>query len=286
MRQRGVQRARWAFWLLRLYPRRWRDRYMAEMTALLEEHQITLRTLIDLLGGVLDARLTRRDQLERSGPMRSTRSLLQAQLAVFWLFPVFIGAVLYRTSQMIDWDQPGPISNYFSLIQQYPAINLLAATVGVATFVALLAQIVSGVLLLRVGNWTERAFVTVALLASLAGPVFYFGSTVQNMIVIVTCLELMAVALLVLSLRLGASNSAGAERGGGWGSVGASTVTVGAMSVGLIAIALWAGIIWAQGQDLEPNAIVATVAAAIALVALGWGFVSFRAAPRTPVSAS
>lgn len=41
--------------LLRLYPRAWRKRYEAEMSALLEEHDVTLATRLDLLRGAFDA---------------------------------------------------------------------------------------------------------------------------------------------------------------------------------------------------------------------------------------
>lgn len=41
--------------LLRLYPRAWRERYEAEMLALLEEHDVTLATRLDLLLGAFDA---------------------------------------------------------------------------------------------------------------------------------------------------------------------------------------------------------------------------------------
>jgi hypothetical protein len=41
--------------LLRLYPRAWRERYEAEMLALLEEHDVTLATHLDLLRGAIDA---------------------------------------------------------------------------------------------------------------------------------------------------------------------------------------------------------------------------------------
>ncbi len=41
--------------LLRLYPRAWRERYEAEMLALLEEHDVTLATRLDLLRGAFDA---------------------------------------------------------------------------------------------------------------------------------------------------------------------------------------------------------------------------------------
>ena len=49
-------RARWAAArVLRLYPTAWRDRYGEELEALLECHDVTRRTLLDLLLGALDA---------------------------------------------------------------------------------------------------------------------------------------------------------------------------------------------------------------------------------------
>ena len=43
--------------LLRLYPRGWRQRYGAEMAAMLEAEPLTLRTATDLVAGAIDARL-------------------------------------------------------------------------------------------------------------------------------------------------------------------------------------------------------------------------------------
>ena len=216
--------------------------------------------------------------------MRSIRSLRQAQLAVYWLFPIFFVAILYRTSQMLDWDQPGPIGDYFSLVLQYPVLNLLAATVGIVTVIALLAQFIGGFLLIRSGDWVLRAFVVTSFLAPIAGSVLYFGGdSLEGMLVIVACLELVAGVLLVRLFRSSAADATREQqtrRGIGRGSVLASTVTVVAMCVGLGATSLWAGIIWVQGQDLEPNALVAAVVALAALITLGWGIVSFLAAPK------
>jgi hypothetical protein len=44
-------------WIVRLYPRKWRERYETEMCALLEQHASTLFTLLDLFLGALDARI-------------------------------------------------------------------------------------------------------------------------------------------------------------------------------------------------------------------------------------
>ncbi len=44
-------------WILNCYPHRWRERYQEEMLAVLEQHAISLTTILDLLLGALDARL-------------------------------------------------------------------------------------------------------------------------------------------------------------------------------------------------------------------------------------
>jgi len=43
-------------WILELYPLAWRQRYQEEMLALLEQHQVTWRTVVDLLWGAVEAR--------------------------------------------------------------------------------------------------------------------------------------------------------------------------------------------------------------------------------------
>jgi hypothetical protein len=44
-------------WLLRLYPRAWRARYEEEMRHMLAEEPRTVRLMVDLLAGAVDARL-------------------------------------------------------------------------------------------------------------------------------------------------------------------------------------------------------------------------------------
>src|SRR5579862_4595262 len=67
-----VWRAREEFsemkWLLRLYPRAWRERYEEEMLALMEQHRSTCRTCSDLLRGAWDAQL---DVALRRTPMNA-----------------------------------------------------------------------------------------------------------------------------------------------------------------------------------------------------------------------
>ncbi len=46
-------------WLLALYPRGWRERYGEEFLALLETEPASIRGLVDVLAGAIDARLHR-----------------------------------------------------------------------------------------------------------------------------------------------------------------------------------------------------------------------------------
>ena len=94
--QRGKERIMpLVFWILRLYPPGWRERYEAEMAALLEEHHISWWTILDLLLGALDARLDPHYRQERQFlPLRRFKSswrLLVASFVVFWfaLLPWF-----------------------------------------------------------------------------------------------------------------------------------------------------------------------------------------------------
>ena len=59
--------------LLRLYPRRWRDRYESEMRALLEEHPVRPRTLTDLLAGALRARVEEEESMARTRSANAAR---------------------------------------------------------------------------------------------------------------------------------------------------------------------------------------------------------------------
>ena len=91
---------RLVMWMLRLYPPAWRERYEGEMAALLEQHEITLWTVVDLLVGALDARLDphyhRARQLLPLRRFQSSWRLLVAGFVVFWiaLLPWFWMSVL------------------------------------------------------------------------------------------------------------------------------------------------------------------------------------------------
>lgn len=45
------------YWVLRLYPQAWRERYGDEIVEVLEQHNVSTRTLLDLMLGAIDANL-------------------------------------------------------------------------------------------------------------------------------------------------------------------------------------------------------------------------------------
>lgn len=91
-RRRKERMMQLVIWMLQLYPRAWRERYAMEMTALLEQHSITLWTVIDLLFGALDARLDPYYRRERLliprlpwRGLQSSWNLMITAFVTFWL---------------------------------------------------------------------------------------------------------------------------------------------------------------------------------------------------------
>lgn len=84
-------------WILRLYPRAWRDRYEPEMLVLLEEYPITFLTGLDLLWGACDAWL---DPYYRRAGVLSPHQRLQrvrtAIVAAFGAFPLAFSFFIFR----------------------------------------------------------------------------------------------------------------------------------------------------------------------------------------------
>lgn len=104
--------------MLRLYPRLWRERYEGEMLALLEQHEITFLTLLDLLLGALDARFDPYYNTQRMiFDMEALNQLRRAQQKVFWVFPIFFigffGFIIDRV------DAPWDVLRNSSIIVQW-----------------------------------------------------------------------------------------------------------------------------------------------------------------------
>ena len=113
--------------LIRMYPREWRRRYGDEMRTLLEADRLSLRTVADLIGGAIDARLnpqlaTENDEESREGVRNMTRAFCgvptnaspaEPWRAAGWM----IGAslVLALSSILLQW-RLGPNSFSESLL--------------------------------------------------------------------------------------------------------------------------------------------------------------------------
>lgn len=121
-------------WLLRLYPREWRDRYEDEMLALLEDCKITPHTIMDLMIGALDANLNYSDVTEGASAMViRLRSSVVMVFCSFMLFGVGWGLL----QRMTD-----PLPNFSHANQLYPSLGVLfhaIFVVGCVTFLAFLA---------------------------------------------------------------------------------------------------------------------------------------------------
>jgi hypothetical protein len=102
-----------ASWLVRRYPRAWRRRYEAEMLAVLEQHHVTIVTVLDLFFGVITARLDPRFRSESrlmrfSSPRKAT-----------WLFLTAVGSFVLLV-QTAEGAIEGGIQAVFAGQSTYP----------------------------------------------------------------------------------------------------------------------------------------------------------------------
>ncbi len=87
---------RLALWIVALYPHAWRARYQAELQVLLEQAQLTPRTLVDLLRGALDAHARPRGQ--PASPRRRMRATVSATLSC-WIALTLLGAGFAKATE-------------------------------------------------------------------------------------------------------------------------------------------------------------------------------------------
>jgi DNA-binding MarR family transcriptional regulator len=92
---------RLVLWILHLYPPAWRERYEAEMVALLEQHALTLWTVVDLLVGALDARLDPHYRRKRQ-----LLPLRRLQASWRWFASACVGGWLGLAIWIGMWDMP------------------------------------------------------------------------------------------------------------------------------------------------------------------------------------
>jgi hypothetical protein len=127
--------ARWNEWLIRLYPRAWRERYQEEMLALLEQRPPTARDRLDILRGACDAHL--RGDLVLGRGMPVSRRMRLSEIAIlcgFVLFGVgYLGLQRLR-DPLLSWDVAATahpeLSVLFDIAQIAGLLSLLALVAG------------------------------------------------------------------------------------------------------------------------------------------------------------
>jgi hypothetical protein len=77
-------------WLVRLYPRGWRERYEEEFVAMLEQRPMTLADALDVAFGALDAHLN--SQLSSERPVHVVNRMRAATIAILCAYVSFVVA--------------------------------------------------------------------------------------------------------------------------------------------------------------------------------------------------
>lgn len=123
-------------WLLRLYPRVWRERYEDEMLAVLEEHKITPATVFDLLIGAFDANLYFNGFAE--GVSYLSNRIRSGIVMVFCAF------VLYGIGWSLLQRLNDPIPNFQAIDNIHPAFGIIYTAIFIVGFIAFLATLIGG----------------------------------------------------------------------------------------------------------------------------------------------
>jgi len=125
-------------WLMRLYPRPWRDRYAVEFEALLEQCLHSPLDVVDVMLGALDAHL----QLLNGENVnwRLMNMLNKLRTTILIVFAAFIGFVVagMALNGILDDSQMIP------LMKTNPAPNIAMSIIQAGAIVALLAVVVGG----------------------------------------------------------------------------------------------------------------------------------------------
>ena len=155
-------------WLLRLYPREWRERYGPEVAAMLADEKRSLRLVVDLLAGAIDARLNPQTitrgasmptPLFRCAPAAATRAdLRKSNLTI--LGGTLLFSLLYivarhqfpaarpylDTLAYTSFSVPIVIGSYWTELKPYPPrvrIVLIFAMSGVIVAILLAAAAIA-----------------------------------------------------------------------------------------------------------------------------------------------
>ena len=137
-------------WLVRLYPRAWRDRYEEEFVAMLEQGPMSIRDLFDITLGAVDAWL--RPQMVYERRLVMVARMRGSVLAVLWAWAgLVVAGVGFR--KMTEYDDfvraardSALVGVAFDAVVVGAVVALVAVTVGGApvAFVALRRALVEG----------------------------------------------------------------------------------------------------------------------------------------------
>lgn len=72
-------------WVLRLYPPDWREQYEEELLAVLEQHNVRTRTVVDLLLGAMDANIRLGVIQKRMVSLAKRTAVVVCALALGWV---------------------------------------------------------------------------------------------------------------------------------------------------------------------------------------------------------
>jgi hypothetical protein len=133
-------------WLLRLYPRAWRNRYEDEFTALLEQCPFSLSDLLDIFLGAIDARLhphvPRGGEMLQGGISLMVQRLRRAMLIGLCAYiGFFVAGVAFEettnTARFVE------LTGY--LPRYYPVFTVSSYGIAIGLAVALLAVMIGGI---------------------------------------------------------------------------------------------------------------------------------------------
>jgi len=138
-------------WILRLYPPVWCERYEDEMRDLLEEHEITMFTWLDLLLGALDARLDPYYRTTRPlSPLQRFQRMRTAAASAFFALPL---SIFFYYALILD-EVDGP---WDALRQAQQPIVVLASIIGSIGVMIWGMTILAAVLILVLGSLRKSA---------------------------------------------------------------------------------------------------------------------------------
>lgn len=123
-------------WLLRLYPRAWRDRYEEEMLAVLEDHKVTLSTIFDLVIGAIDANLHYVGLTDEV--MNVVNRLRSSMVMTFCAFMLF-GVGWSMLQRLTD-----PMNTFQAAAHAHPELSILHSSVFVVGCLAFSALFIGG----------------------------------------------------------------------------------------------------------------------------------------------